>query len=437
MARSDHIALAGKGPSAGPATLSPKAAVPDPAVVALALVAFGGALVEIPLIAVLASLIVAVTLLARLWARFSLDGVNYACRPLFHNVEEGEEFGLAMVIENNKPLPVPWLQVSQFIPRGLEVVESDATIRSRFDGTTVEVVSNLGRYERLTVLHRLRATRRGHYDLGSASLAAGDLFGFYDMRREREPARIRVVAFPRIVPLPDFILPSARPIGDAMSRRLVTEDQNRPATVREYMPGDPMKRIDWKTTARHRRLHVKHFEPSITQHVVILLECRTGSETAAGWTERPWLLEAAATAAASVAHRSEELGYGVGLIANGIPGSHYTQSIIDPGHGPQQLSQILQSLACVQSTMTQPLETMAGQSGSNGIPFGATIVLIAGVYHRATVQFVRELKRYGHRLVTIDIGGDPPPATADLGVRDYRHAFGAPPRAGPSTAADA
>ncbi len=387
--------------------------------------------------AVLASLIVVVVLLARLWARFSLEGVSYTCHPLFSNVMEGEEFRLAMTIENNKPLPVPWLQISQFIPRGLEIVESDATIRSPFGGKTIEVVTNLGRYERLTVLHQLRATRRGHYDLGSASLAAGDLFGFYDMRRDRDPARIRVVAFPRIVPLPDLILPSARPIGDAASRRLVTEDQNRPATVREYLPGDPMKWIDWKTTARQRRLFVKHFEPSITQHVVILLECRTGGETAAGWRERPWLLDAAASAAASVAYRSEELGYGVGLVANGVPPSYYTQSMIAPGHGPQQLSSILQALACVQSTMTQPLETMAGQSSRKGLPFGATIVFIAGTYHRSTVHFVRELTHYGHRLLTLDIGGDPPPPIANLGVCDYRHAFGAPARADPSAASHA
>jgi uncharacterized protein (DUF58 family) len=437
MAGFDDIAPAGKGPRSGPATLSPKAAIPDPAIVALALAAVAGALIGIPLIAVLASMIVVVVLLARLWARFALDGVTYACLPLSPNVMEGEDFSLAMTIENNKPLPVPWLQISQFIPRGLEIVESDAAIRSPFGGKTIEVVTNLGRYERVTVLHRLRATRRGHYDLSSASLAGGDLFGFYDTRRDRDPARVGVVAFPRIVPLPEFILPSARPIGDAASRRLVTEDQNRPVTVREYMPGDPMKWIDWKTTARQRRLYVKRFEPSISQHVVILLECRTGSEAAAGWSERPWLLDAVASAAASVAYRSAELGYGVGLIANGIPPSHYTRSMIEPGHGPQQLTVILQALACVQSTMTQPLETVAGQPGSKGLPYGATIVFIAGVYHQATVQFVRDLARYGHRLVTIDIGGDPPPVIANLGVRDYRHTFGAPPRADESSATHA
>jgi uncharacterized protein (DUF58 family) len=186
-----------------------------------------------------------------------------------------------------------------------------------------------------------------------------------------------------------------------------------------------MKWIDWKTTARQRRLFVKRFEPSISQHVVILLDCRTGGETNAGWSERPWLLDAAASAAASVAYRASELGYGVGLAANGIPPSHYAQSLIQAGHGAHQLSTVLQALACVQSATTQPLETLIEEQGVKAIPFGATIVFVAGAYHGGTVQFVRTLPRYGHRLVTIDLGGDRPPDFADLGVRDYRHAFGA------------
>lgn len=425
MATADKDTRPGAARSPDPAVVTRSAALPDPAIAALVLGAIVAALIGLPLLAILASLIIVVTILARLWTRFSLDGVRYACMPLFRNVMEGEEFDLALTIENNKPLPLPWLHISQFLPRGIEVVESDAAIRHPLGGQTINVDTSLGGYERLTMINRLRAKRRGHYPLAPALLAGGDLFGFYDTRRQSESGGGRLVVFPRIVPLPDFFLPSARPIGDALSRRRVAEDQNRPAMVREYLPGDPMKWVDWKATARQRRLYVKRFEPSINQHVVILLDCRTGGDANANWSERQWLLDAAASASASVAYRATELGYGVGLVANGIPPSHYTQSLIRAGHGAHQLSTILQALACVQSATTQPLETVIAEQGGQAIPFGATIVFVAGAYHRATVQFVRALPRYGHRLVTIDFGGDRPPAFADLGVRDYRTAFGA------------
>lgn len=434
MATIDDIARDGSG--AGPAAVTRSAALPDPAIVALVLGAAAAALFGMPLVAALASLIIVVTLLSRLWARLSLDGVRYACQPLYRNVMQGEAFDLAMTVENGKPLPVPWLQVDQFVPRGLEVVESGGTIRTPFGGQAIEVVSTLGRYERLTMIHRLRATRRGHYDLGPATLAGGDLFGLYETRRRAESRSGRLAVFPRILPLPDLDLPPARPIGDAASRRPVAADQNRPAMLREYQPGDPMKWIDWKATARRRRLFVKRFEPSVNEHVVILLDCRTG-DAAAGWRERPWLLEAAASAAASVAYRATELGYGVGLIANGVPPAHFTQSLIRAGHGPQQLSAVLQALACVQSTTTRPLETLIGGDAGNTLPFGATIVFIAGTYPDATLRFVRTLARYGHRLVTLDIGGDRPADTTGLGLRDYRHVFGAPADEAAREAADA
>lgn len=423
MTTADRNSPMGKRQSPTPAVVTRSAAIPDPVIAALVLAAIVAALTGLPLIAILSSLIIAVTLLARLWTNFSLESVSYACMPLFRNVMEGEEFDLAVTVENNKPLPLPWLHISQFLPRGIEVVESDAAVRHPLGGQTINVDTSLAGYERLTMISRLRAKRRGHYPIAPALLAGGDLFGFYDTRRQSESGGGRLVVFPRIVPLPNFDLPSARPIGDAASRRRVTEDQNRPAMVREYLPGDPMKWVDWKATARRRRLHVKRFEPSINQHVAILLDCRTGGATSAARNERQWLLDAAASAAASVAYRATELGYGVGLVANGIPPSHYTQSLIQAGHGAQQLSAVLQALACVQSALTQPLESVIEEQGGKAIPFGATIVFIAGAYHSGTVQFVRALPRYGHRLVTIDIGGDRPPAFADLGVRDFRNAF--------------
>jgi len=67
MAGSDDIAPAGKGPSAGSATLSPKAAIPDPAIVVLALAAVAGALIGIPLIAISLPLFVAAFFAQGLW----------------------------------------------------------------------------------------------------------------------------------------------------------------------------------------------------------------------------------------------------------------------------------------------------------------------------------------------------------------------------------
>ena len=201
----------------------------------------------------------------------------------------------------------------------------------------------------------------------------------------------------------------------------------RPAGVREYRPGDPFKAIDWKATARKGQLFVRSYDPSITQHVVIMLECDTDTKDRKGWGGRPRLLEAAVTGAASVAFKSIELGYSVGLIANGIPPRYRAQRMIPASRGSQQLSRILEALAPIQSSGIRPLEHLTQNLGPDALPFGATIVFIAGVFRPGIVRFVRELSRRGHMLVTLDIGGDCPPNIRELNVRSFREAFAAPP----------
>ena len=89
----------------------------------------------------------------------------------------------------------------------------------------------------------------------------------------------------------------------------------------------------------------------------------------------------------------------------------------------------------MQSLGIQPLEELTQELGSDALPFGATIVFVAGVYRPGIVEFLCKLSRRGHRVVTIDIGGDEPPDITALNVRNYRGAFTAPSDDAPEAAA--
>ena len=389
------------------------------------------------LVAALVGLVLAITVLSRLWARLALERVTYACAPSHSQVIEGETIELSMTVENRKPLPVPWLRVNQLVPVGLRVIEDSASPQPIFDINKIEATTSLGRNQRVIMVQKLRAAHRGFYNFGPARIEGSDLFGFYNSQRDLASQMGPVVVYPRIVPLPGFSLPSARPMGDALSRRRLAEDLTRPAGVREYRSGDPIKAIDWKTTARRGQLFVRTHDPSITQHVVVMLECDTNDAETRVWGRRPWLLEAAVSGAASVAYKSIELGYSVGLIANGIPPHYRAQSKIPASRGPRQLSAILEALARVQSLGVRPLEDLTQDMGSDALPFGATIVFVAGVFRPGIVEYLSELSRRGHRLVTIDIGGDTAPDLPILNIRDYRGAFTQPAETREETAAHA
>jgi uncharacterized protein (DUF58 family) len=81
--------------------------------------------------------------------------------------------------------------------------------------------------------------------------------------------------------------------------------------VREYRPGDPLRRVHWRTTARTGRLVVVEFERAYQQNIVIGLDLARGTEYGAG---RETTLEYAIKVAATLADRTMKAGGGVTLI---------------------------------------------------------------------------------------------------------------------------
>jgi uncharacterized protein (DUF58 family) len=342
---------------------------------------------------------------------------------------EGDSFELTLTLENRKPLPLPWLTVSETLPDGLALeqpagaAEQNQSNQGHFQATAIRETTSLGQYERVRFRHRVRALRRGHYGLGPTCIVSGDIFGFYEAQLDTPRRRPRIVVYPRTVQMPDFDLPPYRPIGDIWSRSRLIDDPTRPSGLREYRSGDAARRIDWKATARRDSVFVRTYDSAVSQRVVILLECDTSIER---WRVFPEILEAAVTGAASVARRTIELGYAVGIVSNGNAPYGPAPPMVAPGAGPDQLGALMTALAGAKAHTWGPLERLVGQYGAAALPPGATVVYVAGIFRPSTAAFVSELGRRGHRVVTLCAAGEAPPAIPGLPITDYRAAF-APP----------
>ncbi|MEX0762170.1 MAG: DUF58 domain-containing protein [Dehalococcoidia bacterium] len=398
-------------------------ALSDLFVILLVVVVIVGAATGAPLVAALGALAVVVAVVARVWSRLSLEEVYYEREPSTDHAFLGDEIEVTFTLENRKPLPVPWVKVTDFVPLGLEVLDVDAAAQPFMGGTEVVETNSLGRYERVRIRHRLKAVRRGHYRMGPAHLQSGDLFGLYPTRRDEQQSRWSLVVYPRTVPMPGFILPSARPIGDARSPVRLWDDPTRPNGVREYRPGDPVRSIDWKTTARRGELFVRTYDPSVSQYAVILMDAVT--------TDKPWegfqpeVLEAAVTGAASVAMHAIDSGYRVGLVSNGIPPGERTRNVIPPGRGAAQLPLIMESLAMVRPMTVRTVEELVESRGAEAMPFGATVIYVAGQFQRGAVDYVARLSSRGHPVILLHVGEGEAPDLPGLDVRDMRRLFGA------------
>lgn len=333
--------------------------------------------------------------LARIWRRLCLERVVYTRRLAEHRLFVGERTALTLVVENQKPLPVPWIEVRETMSRGMPVV-GVRTQAGGAPGTQVlQRTAALGMHDRLEWPLELRAVRRGYFRVGPTRLRSGDLFGFFDREEETGRPVDGVVVYPHVYALGDLGFDSARPFGEQRGGARIYEDPSRVIGVRDYQPGDPMKRIDWYATARLGRMQSRLYEPSRAQAMVIALNIPTFDYSWQG--SDPVLLERGVSVAASIATWAVESGAAVGLVANGsFPDADRTIHI-GAGQRPDQLNQVLEALAMVTAFTTGEMSDEL-EDPAHPIPAGATVVLIAAVLPGDLVATLRRLRGRGHRV---------------------------------------
>ncbi|NQW17923.1 MAG: DUF58 domain-containing protein [Chloroflexi bacterium] len=351
---------------------------------------------------------------ARVWARLALEELYFTRTVERRYLFPGEITELTLTLENKKPLPIPWLKIRDEIPIELEALNAKTTRTERSDSMRLEDSLSVGWYERVRHRFKVRAVKRGYVQLGPGQMEAGDLFGLFRSRLSLRTSEA-IVIYPNVVPLDDFNFPSGRPMGDAPSRRRMYEDTNRPSGVREYIAGDPIRRIDWKITARLRTPHVRTYDHTVDQYMIVLLDATTSSKPWEGFNSVK--LERAITAAASIVTKGDEFGFRIGLVSNGVPLAGSGQMVIKPGADPRQLPILLEALAMVRPVVVKSLTDVIARS-PEAIPFGSTVVAISAVMSEPLVLELERLKRDGHPTVGIYVGdGDPDVWAATVDIR--------------------
>lgn len=109
------------------------------------------------------------------------------------------------------------------------------------------------------------------------------------------------------------------------------------AEVREYQPGDEVRRIDWNVTARSGKIHVRQYreEREVTAWLVVDLTASMNFGTRRV-LKREEALEFAATASAIITRHGDKIG-AIGFSERGL-------RIIPPGSGRRQTLRILHEL---------------------------------------------------------------------------------------------
>src|SRR5919108_2736920 len=170
------------------------------------------------------------------------------------------------------------------------------------------------------VSHRysLRCTRRGVYEIGPLVAITSDPLGL-TQRDHQVAGRFELLVHPRVENVSDR--PLTRQFEDPPIRPPVSKPFPSGLEfygMRDYQPGDDLRRIVWRASARMGKLMVREAEQGITDHITIILDTDRGSHSrdGEGLSES---FEAGIRAAASLGVRHLRDGYELRCETNGGP----------------------------------------------------------------------------------------------------------------------
>ncbi|OGO30330.1 MAG: hypothetical protein A2Z29_09705 [Chloroflexi bacterium RBG_16_56_11] len=341
--------------------------------------------------------------ISRLWNRYCLHRVEYRRSLSQSAVFFGEEIIFEIELTNRKPLPLPWLQIDDELPEHVTLLKGKAedTIEGR---VLLSNIFPINMYHRVKRRFPMRCSRRGSFVFGPTRIRSGDLFGFF--RRERIYEKLDyLMVYPRLVSLDSLGIPSRQFFGDIRLKRHIFQDPVLTAGVRDYVSGDSLKRIHWKTTARLGRLQTKVFEPTTTVDISLFLDVRTLK--APLWGSSFQLQELGIIAAAAIARHALEGGFRVGLYVNQI--TRFSRGMVRVPHSqhPDQLVRILEALAQLHQVETIPIARFIRQEAGT-LPWGSTVMVISAHPADELLATLLELKRVGRSVALVKVGGDEP-----------------------------
>ena len=338
--------------------------------------------------------------LAWLLTILSLRGIRVERRSRSLRAGVGDVFEEHFDIINDSRITKLWLEVAN------ETKIPNAT------GSRIITILR-GRQKR-SYTARTWLTSRGGFALGPTTVTSGDPFGIFRVSKEF-PATSRLVVFPMLFPVREFLSPPGLlPGGKAIKRKSIDITPHA-SGIREYVPGDPMKRIHWPTSIRRNQLMVKEFEQDPQAEVWFFLDTHKSVHVAKSGEQyatpplddllllrrrkvklQPSTLEYSISITASLAHYFIEQRRSVGLLT----ASEHSYKVIQAERSERQEGKILEALSFLQaeSTITLP-SLISAQIGQ--LPQGSSAILITPMAWPELLIAVDSLQRRNLRPVVV------------------------------------
>jgi uncharacterized protein (DUF58 family) len=297
-------------------------------------------------------------------------------------VVEGEEFQAAL--EVRAASRVDRLEILLALPEGMEVAGGEGAFALR-----------LAEGEERTIPVALRCERWGLYDLGELELRVRDPFRLVVWeRRSGRPQRLK--AYPRAEELHRILAPRETQVYTGSEVARTKGDGIEYADLREYVPGDRLRSINWRASARRGNLVVNEQHPERNTDVVLFVDSFADVREAGRST-----LDDAVRATASLAARYLERRDRVGLVTFGG-----LLRWLQPGMGRAQRFRLVETLL---ETGVEPTYTWRDVTviPAHVLPPKALVLGVTPLLDARYVATIADLRGRGFDLAVVEV--DPVP----------------------------
>jgi uncharacterized protein (DUF58 family) len=184
--------------------------------------------------------------------------------------------------------------------------------------------------------------------------------------------------------------------------------------IREYVPGDRQRQINWPASTRRGRLQVNTFAAERSQDVVLLVDA-TSDVGEPGSSALDLALRGAYGAARAYLDARDR----VGVITYQWGGARW----LAPGLGRRQVYRIIDAMLAADASWSRG--AVLHRLPRAALPPGALVVVFSPLLDQRFVEALRDMRERGFALLVVDVLNVEPPAsrfsfTDDMAARIWR-----------------
>jgi len=285
---------------------------------------------------------------------------------------EGETAEIKLRIKSNARIPS--LKIEEDIPEGLELIEGSR-----------EHVLSLGTDEERTITYKVRV-RRGIHEFNGVRISYRDPMGFFKLDHFIEHYT-ELIGMPLIedVPTPYSTRGTKITAGPLPSPRIGEGVEFH--AIREYQPGDPLKIINWKATAKTGKIMANEYESERKVDVVFIVDA-----SYRGGRVFDYIVRAAASLMLNALHNGTSFGL---LLAEAVP------LWVRVDYGKRHFFKCIDFLSTAKPDRNNMIAYQVEHLIRSRFPARAQLLYFSTLLTEESREALRTMSAYGYKVIVI------------------------------------